>query len=58
VKAYLLITGILFALIGGMHLWSLVDRWPNERLFNGLLGTFAMTLAIWGFSLMRARPAR
>jgi hypothetical protein len=57
-KAYLLITGLLFALIGSMHLFMLVDRWPHERGENGVLGPLAMGLGIWGLALMRRRPAR
>ena len=57
-KAYLLVTGTLFALGGAMHLFMLVDRWPHERLENGLFGALALSLAIWGFSLMRRRAPR
>jgi hypothetical protein len=57
-KAYLLITGVLFALVGSMHLFLLFDRWPHERVENGVLGPLAMGLGIWGLSLIWRRPAR
>ena len=56
-KAYLLTTGTIFALIGAMHLSILVMRWrvPLDAEFiieNGVLGGLSAALALWAFRLV------
>jgi hypothetical protein len=59
-KAYLLITGTLFALIGAMHLGSLIQHWnvPGQGAFDGILGTLSASLAVWAFLLVATTRRR
>ena len=52
-KAYLLITGTMFALIGVMHLGRLVMRMPSSDWpFDAVLGGLSAALAVWAFRLV------
>ena len=53
-KAYLVITGILFAVIFVAHIWEVVDR---QRMFASDILVLAVTagLSVWAGRLVRAR---
>ena len=56
-KAYLIVTGLLFALLGGAHVVLTVthwDRWPDPAfVFQGPgIGAIAMGLALWAGRLL------
>jgi len=61
-KAYLIITGVLFALIAVMHTLKAVnDRHlmttnPAEFFSMAALGLVAAALAVWAFRLLRRQP--
>jgi hypothetical protein len=48
-KAYLLITGTMFTLIGGAHLIGLFQKW--DWTFDGVLGVTSACFALWAFWL-------
>lgn len=56
-KPYLLTTGTIFALAGGMHLYALVRGWRALTgnvefvLENGLLCAIGLGLAFWAYRL-------
>ena len=58
-KAYLIVTGTIFALMAGVHIWRAVVEWPhNGPSAPFLLGmTFLVALpgalSWWGWSLLR-----
>lgn len=58
-KAYLLTSGTIFALVAAMHLGTIMFRWrmlasdPWFAAENGLLGALGLSLAVWGFRLAR-----
>jgi hypothetical protein len=62
-KAYLLTTGTLFALLAAMHLWRAVAEWthlssdPSLVLGVATIGVVAAAMSIWAFRLLRS-PAR
>lgn len=58
-KAYLITTGILFALIAIMHLCKAIADWPRlannpgEYLAMASLGAVAGALSVWAWLLLR-----
>jgi drug/metabolite transporter (DMT)-like permease len=62
-KAYLLTTGTLFALLALMHLWRTVEDWPRLSsdpsfvLGVAAIGVVAAAMSFWAFRLLRS-PAR
>lgn len=59
-KVYLIVTGLLFALLGGAHLVLAVthwERWPDPHfIFQGPgIGTFTTGLALWAGWLLLPR---
>ena len=61
-RAYHITSGLLFALVGGMHLYRAIQGWPME------IGTYSVTvtgsyavsglcalMAAWAFSSMNKR---
>jgi len=58
-KAYLLVSGTIFALFFLMHLYIAIQHWqvPAAGVWNGLgpllVGLPAVILAIWAFRLHR-----
>jgi hypothetical protein len=60
-KAYIITTGTIFALIAAMHLWkAILDRSrlatnPGEFFSMAALGLLAAGLAVWALSLLRPR---
>lgn len=59
-KSYLLVTGIIFALIAILHLlrgiaeWQLLKTRPAEFLAMAALGVLAAALAVWAGRLLRS----
>jgi hypothetical protein len=53
-KAYLITTGILFALIAAAHVFEVIDR---SRLFASdvIIVALCAALAVWGLRLARTR---
>lgn len=62
-KAYLLITGAIFALLAPLHFWKAFDERqklttaPTEFAAMVLLGVLCGGLAVWAWRLWR-QPAR
>jgi hypothetical protein len=60
-KAYLIITGTIFGLMAGLHLWhGLAERHrlatdPGYFLGMAALGLVAAGLSAWAWCLLRAR---
>ena len=59
-KAYLITTGTVFALLAALHAWRMVVEWPHlatDPLFL-LITLVAAGLSIWAWRLLRmsARP--
>jgi hypothetical protein len=57
-KAYLITTGILFALITGAHIWRAFVEGPQmakDPIFI-LLTILAASLSIWAWRLLRTLP--
>jgi len=59
-KAYHQVSGLLFALVGGMHLVRAVQGWPmtlgaNEIPVAASYGVFVLcgAMAVWAFSSMK-----
>ena len=58
-KAYLSVTGVLFALFGAWHFWIAVEHWrrPGLTFWDGggpaLIGVVAAAIAVWAFRLLR-----
>ena len=63
-KAYLIITGALFALLALLHLWRTIAEWERLAAEPWLIlqapgiGALAAALCFWAFRLLRlsARP--
>ncbi|HEX4627203.1 MAG TPA: hypothetical protein VH137_00310 [Gemmatimonadales bacterium] len=57
-KAYVVTTGTLFALLALVHLWRLVAEWPHLGIVAAGIGVLAAGLAVWAWRLVRlsARP--
>lgn len=60
-RAYLITTGMLFALLALAHLWRTVVEWPSAAtdpwfvLVPGI-GILAAALCIWAWRLFRLTP--
>jgi len=60
---YLRLTGTIFGVAGGMHLWALVREGaaPTSSLEfiveNGVLGAMGLGLAFWAFRLTQGRKS-
>ena len=58
-KAYLIITGALFGLMAGVHVWRAIEEWPQTTSSAGfLLGMAALValpgiLSWWAWRLLR-----
>jgi hypothetical protein len=58
-KAYLVITGTIFALMAILHVFKAVADWnqlsnhPGDFLIMGGLGVFAAVLSTWAWRLLR-----
>jgi hypothetical protein len=61
-KAYLIITGVIFGLMALLHLWRAIAEWsrfatnPAEAVSMAVLGLVAAGLSGWAWRLLR--PAR
>jgi len=59
-KAYLVVTGWLFALFVPLHLWRAIVEWPRDGLSVGFVaGMGALivvpgVLAVWAWRLLRS----
>ena len=60
-KPYLLVTGTIFGLAGGLHLWALIREGPASNLGfvveNGALCAIGLGLAFWAFQLTRRQSS-
>jgi hypothetical protein len=57
VKAYLATTGVLLALLAGLHVWRLVVEWPGNRAEFWTVGggsILSAVLALWALKLLLA----
>jgi hypothetical protein len=54
-KAYLIITGIIFGLITVLHIWKAVDEGPGtaKNPFFILLTLLSVGLCVWAFRLLK-----
>ena len=54
-KAYLITTGCIFALIVILHIWRMCAEWPRLATdpFFLLLTALAAGLSVWAFRLLR-----
>jgi hypothetical protein len=55
VKAYLTTTGILFALLAGLHIWRLVVEWPGIRAEFWIIAggsLLSAVFALWALKLL------
>jgi hypothetical protein len=54
-KAYLVITGTVFALITLAHVWRLIAEWPHLATDPGfiLITLAAVALSVWAWRLIR-----
>ena len=61
-RAYLLVTGIIFAFFAAMHFVIAVEHWrrPNTTTWDGLapflIGVAAAALTVWAVRLVRGSP--
>jgi hypothetical protein len=61
-KAYLLVSGTIFAIFAVMHVFITYEYWRSGNpeagsiVIPALLGVVAAALAIWGFGLIRRVP--
>jgi hypothetical protein len=56
-KAYLITTGILFALITLLHIWEIIER-GHLMIEDPFVVLLAAGMAVWAWTLnMRAKPA-
>ena len=61
-KAYLITTGTLFALVAAAHVARTVAEWrrlatePSFILEGPVLGLVAGAIALWAWRLLRGRP--
>jgi len=54
-KAYLVSTGILFAVIAALHGWRIVAEWNGVDagfLFVAIVGLVALALSVWAWKLL------
>jgi len=57
-KAYLVTTGALFALLALAHVWRIVDEWPLvttdlPAMLEAGIGVVAAGLCLWAWRLLR-----
>jgi hypothetical protein len=60
-KAYLVTTGILFALIAVLHIWRIIAEWRGfdaEFWFVAGVGALALALSAWAWKLFAASRSR
>ena len=61
-KAYLLTTGALFALLSVLHVWRVAAEWPHadKGSVAGMAALVVLTagLAFWAWRLLRALPSQ
>ena len=51
-KAYLVTTGTVFALLALLHLWRALAEWPHVGLMVAGLGLVAAGLSGWAWRLL------
>lgn len=61
-KAYLITTGTLFALVALVHVWRIVGEWPRLltdrwEILEAAIGVAGGALSLWAWRLLR-RSAR
>ena len=58
-KAYLITTGILFALLALVHLWRAILEWPHliEDPWFLFITLAAAALSVWAWRLLRRLSA-
>ena len=60
-RPYLLVTGTIFGLAGGLHLWALVREGAASSLGfvveNGALCGIGLGLAFWAYRLARRQSS-
>lgn len=59
-KAYLIITGSLFALLAIVHVWRIAAEWPallvnRWAVLEAAIGLIALALSIWAWTLLRGK---
>jgi len=57
-KAYLMTTGALFALLALAHVWRAVAEWPGlvndaHSALEGAIGLLAAALSVWAWRLVQ-----
>ncbi len=57
-KAYLVTTGTLFALLALVHLWRIIAEWPRLAtdpwfILEAAIGVVAAGLGLWAWRLLR-----
>ena len=52
-KAYLIITGILFGVLTVAHAFKTVADWPRLTIEGPGIGVLALALCLWAFLLLR-----
>lgn len=60
-KAYLVTTGILFAVIAILHVWRIVAEWNGFDVafwFVAGVGALALFLSIWAWTLLAGGRGR
>ena len=56
-RAYFVISGIIFALVAALHLWRIIAEWhgiDGPFLIVAATGALALVLAIWAATLFAA----
>ena len=51
-KAYLVISGLIFGLMTGLHIWRAIAE-SGSRLLLSLVAIIPAALCIWAFGLLR-----
>jgi hypothetical protein len=59
-RAYLVTTGSVFAVLALVHIWRIVGEWPrllNDRgeILEAAVGIVAAALTIWAWRLLRSQ---
>ena len=62
-KAYLGVTGFLFALLALAHLWRVIGEWPrllhdSGEVIEASIGVVAAILSFWAWRLLRSELSR
>ena len=60
-KAYLITTGALFALLALVHVWRTIAEWsriadPSFAIEGPGIGMVALAISVWAWRLLRADP--